>query len=77
MKIKDLIKELQKFDPETEVVVDGYETGYDLVNNIHEINVVKAGEGKGWYDGEYQDSDTRPLSWLSDIKQVVYLPRNS
>lgn len=77
MKIKDLIEKLQQFDPDMEVVVDGYETGYDYVKEIYKIPVIPTPDGKGWYDGELQDSDIKPISWLQDIEEVIYLPRRS
>jgi hypothetical protein len=39
MKVKELIQELQKLDPELLVVVRGYEGGVDEVNNIYLCNV--------------------------------------
>jgi hypothetical protein len=35
MTVKELINELQKFDPDHIVVVDGYETGYDEVKALY------------------------------------------
>ena len=39
MKIKDLIKELQKHDPEMQAIRAGYEGGVDFVSNVvcHEV----------------------------------------
>jgi hypothetical protein len=39
MKVKELIQELQKLDPELLVVVRGYEGGVDEVNSIYLCNV--------------------------------------
>jgi len=39
MKVKDLIQELQKLDPETLVVVAGYEGGVDEVKNITQYKI--------------------------------------
>ena len=39
MKVKELIQELQKLDPELLVVVRGYEGGVDEANNIYLCNV--------------------------------------
>jgi hypothetical protein len=77
MKVKELIKHLEKLDPEMDVVVDGYETGYDPIRDILQIEIVPTPDSKGWYDGEYQDADIKPISWLQDVKKAVYFPRSS
>jgi len=82
MKVKELIELLQKFDPEDIVIVDGYETGYDEVKEVHLINKLKKlSPEKAYYDGEYQEAPD--LTYLSkdhfvdyDIS-AVYLPRSS
>jgi ABC-type Fe3+-hydroxamate transport system substrate-binding protein len=76
MKVKELIEQLQKHNPESIVVVDGYETGYDEVKEVEYIaGLKKLQENKAWYDGEYQKAST--ISWLQDLVSVVYLPRSS
>jgi len=47
MKVKDLIQELQKLDPETLVVVAGYEGGVDEVKNITQYKI-ELDAHKGW-----------------------------
>jgi hypothetical protein len=39
MKVKDLIQELQKLDPELLVVVAGYEGGVDEVKNLTQYKI--------------------------------------
>ena len=39
MKVKDLIQELQKLDPETLVVVAGYEGGVDEVKSLTQYKI--------------------------------------
>jgi hypothetical protein len=76
MKVKELIEQLQKFDPEEIVVVDGYETGFDEVKEVHYLTgLKKLPDNKAWYDGEYQEAST--MSWLHDIQTAVYIPRTS
>ena len=78
MKVKELIELLQNCNPEDTVIVDGYETGYDEVKKIYNIEVIKhPSKEKPWYDGELQDTDVKPISWLQDVIQAVYLPRAS
>jgi hypothetical protein len=54
MKVKELIEILQKEDPETLVLVDGYEGGYASIDSIHE-KYVGAPLVREWYYGEYDD----------------------
>jgi hypothetical protein len=77
MKVKELIEQLQKFDPEQIVVVDGYETGYDEVKKIEYITGLSyhPKQDNNWYDGEYQE--VRSLDIQSDNISAVYLPRSS
>jgi hypothetical protein len=77
MKVKELVEQLQKFDPEQMVVVDGYETGYDEVKKIQIVTGLSfyPKQDKHWYDGEYQE--VRSLDIQSDNISAVYLPRLS
>ncbi len=52
MTAKELIIELQKLLPDTQVVIRGYEDGY---NDILELKTVKIKQvpDSNWYDGEY------------------------
>ena len=76
MKVKELIEQLQKFDPEDIVVVDGYETGYDELREVEYLaGLKKLPADKPYYDGEYQEANN--ISWLQEIKTAVYLPRSS
>ena len=54
MKAKDLIKILEKLDPETLIVVDGYEGDFDVPKGAERINV-RGPEESEWYYGEYKD----------------------
>jgi hypothetical protein len=66
MKIKELIEQLQKFDSELPVVVDGYETGFDYVYEVYESKAFKYdNKKKASYDGE--------LAWLPDGKHPTFL----
>ena len=50
MKVKELIEELQKLDPELLVVVRSYEEGVDEANNIHLCDVeLDCNEGIEYY----------------------------
>lgn len=41
MKIKDLIKMLESFDPDLTIYIDGYEGGYNDVKTIDEIKILR------------------------------------
>ncbi len=77
MKVKELIEQLQKFDPEQIVVVDGYESGFDEVKEIRYISGLSLWPSDGckhWYDGEYQRVNA--LGVEKDTISAVYLPRS-
>lgn len=58
MEIKKLIEILQKYPPEIQVMVDGYEGGYDKIEekNIKKITVKKL-DNHADYQGEFEDSE--------------------
>lgn len=56
MKAKELIEQLQKLDPETLVVVCGYESGYSTPKTAKIINITGPHDN-AWYYGNYDDCD--------------------
>ena len=55
MKVKELIEKLQKFDPELEVYVDGYEGGYDTPQEPFQSPVkLNAHDENAWYYGSHE-----------------------
>jgi hypothetical protein len=54
MKAKELIEVLQKIDPETLVLVNGYEGGYAVPVGTKQIEVCGPFK-REWYYGEYDD----------------------
>ena len=54
MTAKELIGVLQKLDPDTLIVVDGYEGDYDAPKGAEQIYVTGPCETK-WYYGDYKD----------------------
>jgi hypothetical protein len=69
MKVKELIEILQKEDPETLVVVDGYEGDYTTPRNTHQFHV-KEQEAE-WYYGEYESCFKED----PDAIKAILLPR--
>ena len=66
MKAKELIEELQKLDPDTIVLVDGYEGGYAVPKRTKQIEV--SGPFKReWYYGEYDDYNKEELLKIQAI----------
>jgi hypothetical protein len=56
MKVKELIEELQKCDPEKMVVVAGYEGGHDEISGAGEIRL-KLNVNTEWYYGKHEEDD--------------------
>lgn len=52
MKIKDLIEILSQFNPETRVIVAGYEGGFNDLTSIKPIQI-KLNVNKKWYYGAH------------------------
>lgn len=69
MNIKDLIKKLKTFPASAQVLVQGYEDGYDSIKFVHEAEVVKNTNAAD-YNGEYDDAD---IGARSAVKSVVIM----
>ena len=73
MKVKELIKFLENYDPEMRVVVDGYESGFDEVTKLYQVGIEpnpKAAE-KYW-EGEFKEVIVDDAD-----DTALLLPRNS
>lgn len=75
MKVKELIVELQKQNPEALVVTDGYEMGINEFRIVRPMIVYRNENRPFWYGryeaikpGEYTIKDAEPIN-------AVYLPR--
>lgn len=55
MKVKELIEELSKVDPEAMVIVRGYEDGYDEVDHVGDSKPIALNVHKEWYYGKHDD----------------------
>mgnify|MGYP006893250221 CR=1 FL=1 len=55
MKAKELLEILQKLDPETLIVVDGYEGDYCAPKGAEQIHVTGPHNDVPWYYGGYKD----------------------
>ena len=56
MKVKELIEEIQKLDPEKMVVTAGYEGGYDEIDGACEIRL-KLNVNTAWYYGKHEQDE--------------------
>lgn len=77
MNVKELIEKLTLEDPQKRVVVDGYESGFDEVDHLHNIKITPNINRKGsekddcWWEGEFE------LSSDEKGEEVILLPRKS
>lgn len=55
MTVSELIAALQTYPPGARVVVLGYESGYDDVNEVRGIHIVPE-ENPAWYKGRYDNA---------------------
>ena len=56
MTTQELIDRLKEFPPETPVLVEGYETGFNDIVEIKPFEIVRYRHAQEW-DGEYQTAD--------------------
>lgn len=56
MTAAELIEQLQKLPPEIRVLVEGYEDGYDDIDEIKHLGV-KLNYHEHWYYGAHEKSD--------------------
>lgn len=66
MTVKELIEELKKYPPETRVVVDGYEGGYDDVASLKNASLVLDAYVVDWYGPHAEESSYQ--EWVSRDK---------
>lgn len=87
MKVKELIEKLEQLNQELEVVVDGYESGFDFVKDIKQVRAFAPEDSfnKAIYDGELfcVGKNDSPVFFTQNEKiqgkiiDVVYIPRTS
>ncbi len=84
MTVDELIEKLSGLDPSMRVVVNGYETGFDVLNTIRLISVKpwqaeQAGAFGAWKKDEPMECDgALALCESGELgESVVFLPRTS
>ena len=56
MNVKELINELKTLPANAQVMVQGYEDGYDIVKSVRQITVAKNLKAQEW-NGEYEEAE--------------------
>lgn len=81
MNVAELIAKLSDFDPSLRVVVNGYETGFDVIKTLQIITVQPwQPQEPGAFDAWKTD---KPMEYNGELEQcesgepVVFLPRSS
>lgn len=72
MNVGELIKLLQAYSPDAQVVVQGYEEGFDDITVVTEIAIQPSGEPK-WYYGRFEKTD--PKESTGSKKAVLLFSR--
>jgi len=54
MTVQELIQHLEKLDPNTRVIIRGYEGGYNDITNIADIPI-KLNVNTAWYYGVHEE----------------------
>ena len=57
MKVKDLIEKLSTFPANAQVLVKGYEDGFDSIKSVNESAVAKNPDAAD-FNGEYDNAET-------------------
>ncbi len=69
MNVKDLIQVLSTLPKDAEIIVDGYETGFDSVHELQQIHVVQVKNPED-FDGQYQlESELNDHGWYLTAEQ--------
>ena len=71
MTVKELIAELQKYPEDMQVLVDGYECGFDPVKDVGVMNLIENPSDSD-YEGLYltsEDRNVQKISWLEPIPE--------
>lgn len=69
MTVKDLIKALLLLPKDAEIMVEGYENGFDSVHELQQIQVVQVKNPED-FNGQYQfESDLNDSDWYLTAEQ--------
>ena len=69
MRVKDLIEALSALPQDAKIIVDGYETGFDAVHELEQLQIVQVKNPMD-FDGQYQlESELSDRSWHQTPEQ--------
>lgn len=74
MTAAELIATLEDLPPDTPVLVEGYETGYDDIAGLKSLKVIRYRNAQEW-DGEYQASEKFSNTGKDAVSAVLILGR--
>ena len=73
MTVIELIERLRSFAPDSLVVVPGYESGFDGITSVHEVEVEMVADGE-WFNGQYEGTEDKTSG--QSVKAVALLSPN-
>lgn len=78
MKVKELIQILSQEDPEMRVVVDAYESGYDELDRLYQVEIARNpnADQKTW-EGDFDEMSTSYKITDQPVEIALCLPRKS
>ena len=78
MTASELIQLLAQYPPDLRVMVDGYEDGYDdLEQHLISVKEIRLDAGKSWWEGRHRDSwDERAEGSAVVNALVLHRPMN-
>jgi hypothetical protein len=56
MKVSELIERLRTLPPDSPILTEGYESGWDDIDHLREANIARPHKVHRW-DGEYCEAD--------------------
>ena len=74
MTVEELMDQLKTLPPETPVLVEGYETGYDDIVELRPLEVFRYRKAQEW-DGEYQAKNEYSGQGSKAVPAVAILGR--
>ena len=57
MTVRELMESLKDYPGDMQIIVQGYEDGYETISDVLPRYIVKTEEDTPWYNGEYDDGD--------------------
>ena len=72
MKVKDLIEKLKEYPNDLIVVSDGYEDGFDIIQDVS-IRELYRDKNKSWWTGDYVEDEIPGV----EKEKCVYLRARS